>query len=440
MKRQRARRPSSRTLFALSVLLLCWSTTGRATALEPAAVIDITADEVFSSAMGMTIRSYYGPLISPNGKFLASGLFSGQNSSIRVRDALTGKERAVMKSAAGSGPLRILAFTPDSKKLLTATLMGNVSLWNLETEKLEKDIQLPAVVNMALPQLPAQLQQQLPPGAAQSMAGALGGGAMLGDAAFSYDGSRFALERSFDLLVRNEARDKTAKLRSLGKGNLQQQMARFQTQDLVGRLAFSADSKSLITVQLSGEIRRWNLANGKWKTTVKAGKYPFTHQVHLSVDGRRAAMRTKRGLFVIDAARGKVIRKVKAKQDDEFSVAMSADGRRLATRRGDRDIQIIDIDSGDLLLEIKPREKELTGMKLSADGGVLVTSHLQGTGGGAGQGGFGPGAAGQNQQPVPAGKIYVWNLAAQLDDGDEEVEEKEEAEEEKAAASSAAKE
>jgi WD40 repeat protein len=69
-----------------------------------------------------------GLAVAPDGSWLAA---AGQDGSVRIWDAVTGRKRATLSGH--TGPVRAVAVAPDGSWLAAAGRDGSVRIWDLAT-------------------------------------------------------------------------------------------------------------------------------------------------------------------------------------------------------------------------------------------------------------------------------------------------------------------
>ena len=376
------------------------------------ATIEIGKQEVLLPLMGMWTDSF-GPTLSPDGKLLACGVGSRDGSEIRLWDTATGKVAGSLRAEGAVVPSEVISFSHDSKKLLVrGRLNERLQLWNLETQKLERQIKLPGLAD--------ELQVPLPPGV-EGFEGLDGfddlddfptvGGGMLSALAISHSGEQLTIERMVDFLLWSAEGDTVRTLRGkqnpprARRGGAQQGA---MNQNPAARVAFSGDDKKLVALHANGEIRHWDLASGKSKVTLRGGKYHMTSLSQLSSNGRRVLHYFNGNMILLDTEKGRVLRRLRVRAPDGLVLAMSGDGRRLAYSRGDRKIQVTDLDTGKRLTTLTSRERTPGELSLSEDGSLLVSDHRSGGGSS-----FRSSGRGENQvRNTMTGKLLIWNLPA----------------------------
>jgi WD40 repeat protein len=167
-------------------------------------------------------------------------------------------------------------------------------------------------------------------------------------------------------------------------------------EDSVNSVAFSGDGHRLVSGSDDQTIRVWDAASGAALFCLKGHK-EGVRSVAFSADGRRlvsgsddqtvrvwdatsgdqllcvkAAGADSASRSVGDAVRGAHLL-LKGHQDIVFSVAFSADGRRLVSGSGDRKVQVWDAVSGARLLCLKGHQGSVRSVVFSADGRRLVS-------------------------------------------------------------------
>jgi RNA polymerase sigma factor (sigma-70 family) len=146
-------------------------------------------------------------------------------------------------------------------------------------------------------------------------------------------------------------------------------------------VAFSADEKILISVGVS-KLRRWDLTTGK--QLAEHPVVPATPQASqtrgvFSVDATRVAVAaTGTGAIrVYDTASGEEIRQLNGDANGIYAMAFSADGKALVSSGADRTIRLWDLTTGKGVRQFGavPAEdyKHLQALAISSDGKRLAT-------------------------------------------------------------------
>ena len=145
-------------------------------------------------------------------------------------------------------------------------------------------------------------------------------------------------------------------------------------------VAFSADSKRILTAGCDNTARVWDAATGA--LLLKLTKYPGEIKcAAFSPDGTEIATvyphERKGGVIVWDATTGKTVREWKA---SAARVAFSLDGTRILTRSSrDHALQVWDAKTGTLLLDAKRAGSYFGGAAFSPDGKRMIAGREDGT-------------------------------------------------------------
>jgi WD40 repeat protein/serine/threonine protein kinase/tetratricopeptide (TPR) repeat protein len=183
--------------------------------------------------------------------------------------------------------------------------------------------------------------------------------------------------------------DKTARVWDAMTGALQLEL-KDATRDLESA-AFSPDGTQITTAGYAGVVRLWDARSGKvqldWRTS-------STSRLAFSQDGTRILTGgTDQAVRLWDAKTGKLLLEAKGMMTHFSSVALSPDGKRIVAGRDDGTARVIDAQTGVVLLELNahPRVSNqvfatagVLGVAFSPDGTRIVTG---GTTGGSGTGG-----------------------------------------------------
>jgi WD40 repeat protein/serine/threonine protein kinase len=311
---------------------------------------------VWNAQTGQEISSIKGDLyvvgaFSPDGKRLA-GWFYNVGDEVKVCDAQTGQKLLTLRHASY---IPSVAFSPDSKRLATASRDNTVKLWD------------------------AQTGQELL--------------SLKGDfdiVAFSPDGKRLA---GGDL-------GGTMKVWDAQTG---QELLSLKDSNGTSSMAFSPDGKRLVNASPRGTLRIWDLQTGQAIRTLKSGGRIAAgfSPVTFSPDGQRLAN--------ISADHTTV--KVWDAQNDQESltlpagseggvVAFSPDWRRLASAASDNTVEIRDAQTGQPTLRLKGHTAPVWSLAFSPDGKCLAS--------GAGGHRFAGGASGNNGTTDRA-EVKVWD-------------------------------
>jgi WD40 repeat protein len=352
---------------------------------------------------------------SPDGKTLASW---GWEHAIRLWDVATGKERLARQPHRCA--VRSVAFSPDGRTLATGGNDCRIKIWQADTgaeicqcDKFEHDVQEIAYspdgetiasagewdgVRLWQPAAAEQLPPLRPEGSFRSgevesvvfssrnpmLASAQGDFIRLWDTSthkeidkftrhcdrcltISPDGSLLASGSESYKHV-GENLNGNRELRKDGRIRLWNLLTRKETRvfedweepAFIDSIALSRDARTLATVSSEGVLRLWEVATGKERCHLRG-----YHCVRFSPDAQFLAFGTRTGEVCIwDLRTGQQIHAFKGHQGDVYSVAFSADGKRIASAGADCTALVWDMASIPALDAKKP--PSLTDEELDA--------------------------------------------------------------------------
>jgi WD40 repeat protein len=266
---------------------------------------------------------------------------ASHDGTARLWSPSTGLELATLRG--GTGALAGLAFSPDGRRLATASYDGQaVTIWDAEN--------------------------------AQNPLTMWGHTSGVRRVAISPDGQRLA----------SASDDRTVKIWDRTTGQMLLTLRGHAGG--VADLAFSPEGKLLATSSFDQTVRLWDAASGQ-AVRVLRGFRGWVTSVAFSPDGQRLASGSG-----INQPEGKSDWEVKiwlvnseqeiafpAHQDFITSVAFSPDGRRLITACGDKTAKVWDTRTGQNLLTCSGQTDGLNKARFSPDGGRLATAGEDGT-------------------------------------------------------------
>jgi RNA polymerase sigma factor (sigma-70 family) len=118
----------------------------------------------------------------------------------------------------------------------------------------------------------------------------------------------------------------------------------------VASVALSADGKTAFSRGTDSTLRRWDVATGKQQQQAALPARAF--HTAFSADGRTLALSGEGNVWICDTRTGKVTKEWQAHDKALVGLAITADGKRVATRSYDRSIRIWDSQSGKKIREM----------------------------------------------------------------------------------------
>jgi WD40 repeat protein len=297
---------------------------------------------ILSSQVRVTLRghtnSVNGVAFSPDGKRLAT---ASADHTAKVWDTESGKELFTLRGHTNS--VNGVAFSPDGKRLATASADQTAKVWDAESGK--------------------------------ELFTLRGHSSSVNDVAFSPDGKRLA----------TASQDHTAKVWDTESGK-ELFTLRGHTNSVNG-VAFSPDGKRLATASEDQTAKVWDAESGKELFTLRDsgpvysvafspdGKRLATASKAFSPDGKRLATASADDTAKVwDAESGKELFTLRGHSSSFFDVAFSPDGKRLATASEDQTAKVWDAESGKELLTLRGHTNSVNGVAFSPDGKRLATA------------------------------------------------------------------
>ena len=276
------------------------------------------------------------------------------------------------------GSVRSMAFTPDSKKLVTASNPTGFHVWEVPTGK-------------ELRTLPSLTKGWLKPMAVSpdgSRAVAIGsdGSSVIGEIATGkllsslqpakrdlFD-ARFSPDGQWLALVDNHANVHLAKV------GAQEWSHRCESpkQKLVSAaaVAFAPDGRSLVVTSVPGPVIHYDATTGKQIRTFEAPKNDNGHHaVACSPDGKRAAAVRRNGaeIHVWEVASGKLVRAIVGESFSLFAVTFTPDSRFLVTGI-EEDVGVWEVATGKLVRRLTGHKRTPLALAVAPDGKTLATA------------------------------------------------------------------
>jgi WD40 repeat protein len=262
---------------------------------------------------------------SPDGKRLASG---GYDHEVRLWNPDTGKELGRLRGH--SSFVNCIAFSSDSKWLASGSQDNQVRLWDVAGAKTRYVLD--------------------------------GHSEPVDSIAYSPDGK----------VVASGGRDRTIQIWDTSTGK---QLRTIQAKNQPGALAFSPDGKFLAT----SDLQIWNTA--QWKVAQTCGGRG-AGGLAFSPDGKVLYSGSFQTIHFWDANTGKELRRVGEDNRERLSsddpnlsrcLAMSPDGKKLASGDTDGSLRIVDVATGAVEKKWKAHDLCLVSVAFSPDGRKLVS-------------------------------------------------------------------
>jgi WD40 repeat protein/serine/threonine protein kinase len=272
---------------------------------------------------------------SPDGKQLAS---AGQDTMVKIWDALTGKEVQTLKGHASD--VVSVAFSPDGKWLASASYDRTVKLWNLDRGQ-----EIRTFIGHTNWVVSVVFGLQRNQGKLILITG-------------SHDGT----VRIWDTATGQE-------IRTPLKGH----------SGLVHCVACSPDGKSVASAGGDRLVKVWDIASGREILNLR-GHTDEVKNVAFSLDGKHLASADLDWIVrVWQMPDGREKLTMRGHTDRVFGLAFSPDGKRLASASVDQTVKVWDLDSGLESFTLRGHTSWVSSVAFSPDGRRLATASHDGT-------------------------------------------------------------
>jgi len=322
----------------------------------------------------ITLKEHTGWVMSvafsPDGKRLAS---ASADATVKVWDTATGQEILALKGHTGF--VNSVAYSPDGKRLTSASSDKTVKVWDAATgqETLTLKGHTGSVNCVAYSpdgQRLASAGQDgtvkvWDAGTGEETLTLKGHTAKVNSVAYRPDGERLA----------SASDDKMVKVWDAATG--QEILTLKGHTGFVNSVAFSPDGQRLASASDDETVKVWDTVT-RQETLNLQGRIGYLKSVAFSPDGKQLASaggaRNNGEVKLWDAGTGRVIPTVKRHTDMAMSVAMSVafspDGKRLASAAMDGTVKVWDTATGEVSLTLKGQVRSVA---FSPDGKRLAT-------------------------------------------------------------------
>jgi WD40 repeat protein len=228
------------------------------------------------------------------------------------------------------GPVYVAAFSPDGKRIITASADHTARIWEV--------------------------------GSGRLLATLSGHSAPVNDAAFSPDGSRIVTASD----------DGTARVWNAQDGNPLATLKGIGVE--VRKAAFSPDGRRIVTASADNAVRVWESETGQLRATLN-GHSGVVYKAAFSPDGSRIVTASDDGTArVWNADTGAALATLSGHSRVVYAAAFSPDGKRIVTASWDQTARVWDAGTGHLLTTLIGHSGALYDAEFSPDGRRIVTA------------------------------------------------------------------
>jgi len=326
---------------------------------------DIT---LLDTATGVAVRTLRGRTeaaariaFSPDGKMLAYSN-RGPHRTVKLWNISSGSEHSTMKGEPAAVSSESVAFSPDSRSIVSGESFTTAKIWDAETGAEKVTVGERSTAGNPASELGNRIVYS--PDGQYLISVESSGWVVLWNASTGKALGRFSSSRAEFNAIAVSPDGSSLATAGYGKGTLSKGgvalwdigSARIRTTlphpGVIETVAFSADSGKLASGGEDGTIRLWNVATGTPARVIKASReevraVAFTPDGSKLVSGGRDAM-----VRVFDVATGAELHAMPTNSYGVFSIAVSADGRIAASGDFDAGVKLWDIATGKELARV----------------------------------------------------------------------------------------
>jgi WD40 repeat protein len=297
---------------------------------------------------------------SPDGRRIAT---ASDDATARIWDVATGKQIAALHHKAS---VLTVAFSPDGSRIVTGSNDATAAIWDAATMQQLKVLtgHARSVTAVAFSADGSRIFTASADGTARIWDAATGNQMTLVHefGVFSPDGTRIVVLRSDDTLhvVNVATGEETAHLPDLGGGVMMD--------------AFSPNGSRIVVGSLDGTAQIWDAADGKLITVLRGHNFAVKSAA-FSRDESRIVTASEDGTARIwDAVTGRQITILQSNESELTSAAFSLDGAHIVTTSADGMTRIWDTGIADEVAALRGHKDTVFSAAYSPDGSLIVTA------------------------------------------------------------------